>query len=72
MENICMGLRYANLDDVTRGYMSEEIEYDRENHNFYLSNFLTAHAKSEWPSLLAEAVQHSDDWLAMRSKKRVG
>lgn len=65
-----MGLSYANLDDVTRGYMSEEIEYDRENQNFYLSSFLTAHGKSEWPSLLAEAVQHSDDWLANEIQRR--
>ncbi|MGG7522031.1 hypothetical protein ACQ3G4_11600 [bacterium BS0013] len=65
-----MGLNYVNLDDVTRRYMSEEIEFDMEHQNFHSSNFLNEHGKSVWPSLLAEAVQHNDDWLANEIQRR--
>lgn len=58
-----MALNYMDLDQDTRRYMAEEIQYDKEHNNFYLSNFLTPEGKRAWPSLLEEAVQYDDQWL---------
>ncbi len=58
-----MALNYMDLDKDTRRYMAEEIQYDKEHNNFYLSNFLTPEGKEAWPSLLEESVQYDDQWL---------
>ena len=43
--------------------MLKEIEFDKINNSFYLSNYLTVQGKSAWPSLLEEASQHDNAWL---------
>ncbi|MEI7252431.1 hypothetical protein [Pectobacterium versatile] len=58
-----MSLNYIDLDDSTKKFMLKEIEFDKENNSFYLSNFLTVQGKTVWPSLLEEASQHDDAWL---------
>lgn len=58
-----MPLNYIDLDDTTKRFMLEEIEFDKENNSFYLSNYLTVQGKAAWPSLLEEASQHDDGWL---------
>ncbi|ENO8554833.1 hypothetical protein ACCC13_000696 [Yersinia enterocolitica] len=63
-----MALNYQNLDEVTRQFMSHEIEYDKDS--FYLSNFLTVEGKVMWPSLLEEAVQFDDAWLEREIQQR--
>ncbi|WP_125461717.1 MULTISPECIES: hypothetical protein [Rhodomicrobium] len=60
-----MGIRYENLDDITRASMVLEIQNDIEQGTLYLSNYLTDIGKADWPNLLKEAAQlHDDDWLA--------
>ncbi len=58
-----MSLNYIDLDDSTKEFMLQEIELDKENNSFYLSNYLTAQGKAAWPSLLEEASQQDDLWL---------
>lgn len=58
-----MSLNYIDLDDSTKKFMLKEIEFDKENNSFYLSNYLTVQGKTVWPSLLEEASQHDDAWL---------
>ncbi|MBN6029841.1 hypothetical protein [Pantoea ananatis] len=58
-----MSLNYFNLDESTKSYMLKEVEFDKENNSFYLSNFLTIQGKAMWPSLLEEASQQDDAWL---------
>jgi hypothetical protein len=58
-----MSLNYLNLDSVTRQFMREEIDFDKEQSNFYLSNYLSPQGKQQWPTLLEESIQHDDSWL---------
>ena len=58
-----MGIRYENLDSVTRGYMLEEIQLG----GHYESPRLTQEGLSAWPELMLQAAQgHDDDWLAQQ------
>lgn len=62
-----MGLDYHNLDDVTRGRMTDEIEYG----GHYDSPRLTQDGKAQWQDLLRTAAdQHDDDWLAAELLRR--
>lgn len=58
-----MSLNYIDLDDLTKKFMLKEIEFDKENNGFYLSNFLNVQVKTVSPSLLEESSQHNDAWL---------
>jgi hypothetical protein len=56
-----MGIRYADLDQATRGFMRAEIAAG----GHYLSPRLTVQGKADWPRLLGDAATgHDDDWLA--------
>jgi hypothetical protein len=56
-----LGIRYVNLDKVTRGLMIAEIEAGP----LYQSPRLNEDGLRRWPGLLKEAAQsHDDDWLA--------
>ncbi|MBN3218551.1 hypothetical protein [Pectobacterium polaris] len=65
-----MALNLIDLNDNTRQYMATEIQYDEENNNFYLSNYLSDYGKSVWASLLGESVQYDDEWLENEIKTR--
>lgn len=58
-----MALNYLDLDQQTRIYMAEEIQFDKAHNNFYVSNYLSPEGKEQWPTLLEESVQHDDNWL---------
>lgn len=58
-----MALNYLDLDEQTRIHMADEIQFDKDHNNFYLSNFLSPKGKEQWPALLEESVQHDDQWL---------
>ncbi|HGG8857473.1 TPA: hypothetical protein ACTYSE_000689 [Enterobacter roggenkampii] len=58
-----MALNYLDLDQQTRIHMAEEIQFDKDHNNFYLSNYLSPEGKAQWPALLEESVQHDDHWL---------
>lgn len=56
-----MGIRFANLDDVTRNYMLQESRLG----GHYPSPRLTDAGLTNWVRLFDEAIQHhNDDWLA--------
>lgn len=56
-----MGIRYENLDAVTRAHMLEEMQLG----DHYMSPRLTAEGLAAWSGLMQEAAQHhNDDWLA--------
>lgn len=58
-----MGIRYENLDSVTRGYMVQEMQMG----DHYESPRLTSQGLSAWPALMQEAAKHhNDDWLAQQ------
>ncbi|QMV51884.1 hypothetical protein [Ewingella americana] len=65
-----MALNYLDLDQTTRQFMSEEIQYDKQNDRFYLSNYLTTRGKEIWPTLLEEAIQQDDAWLEKEIQNR--
>ncbi|WP_114192497.1 hypothetical protein [Edaphovirga cremea] len=65
-----MALNYLDLDNNTRKFMMEEIQYDKDNDNFYRSNYLTPHGKEQWPSLLEESIAHDDAWLEKQIQRR--
>ena len=58
-----MALNYLDLVEQTRMHMADEIQFDKDHNNFYLSNFLSPKGKEQWPALLEESVQHDDQWL---------
>jgi hypothetical protein len=62
-----MVIFYKNLDELTRKYMLEELEWDIANGNLYISKSprLTSEGQSESIKLLREAIiSYNDDWLA--------
>lgn len=62
-----MGLRYENLDYVTRLLMAQECQLG----GHFLSPRLTPEGVQAWPALLAEAVSdQDDDWLAAELTRR--
>ncbi|MCC8466726.1 MULTISPECIES: hypothetical protein [Photorhabdus] len=65
-----MALNYLDLDDKTREHMLLEIQFDKENNNFYYSNYLSEEGKSLWPLLLEESVQYDDTWLENEIRSR--
>ncbi|NHV14216.1 hypothetical protein G9X50_11605 [Cronobacter sakazakii] len=65
-----MSLNFLDLDDKTRLHMALEVQYDKEQNNFYYSNYLTEYGKSLWPSLLEEAVKYDDTWLENEIRSR--
>jgi hypothetical protein len=60
-----VGLKHEDLDEVTRGYMLEEITYDLERDKIYYSTYLTQSGQGNWLDYLREAAeQGNDDTLA--------
>lgn len=60
-----MALVYANLDEVTRRHMLEELERDLALRTLYISPRLTDEGAEAYPELLQEAIENHDDaWLA--------
>lgn len=60
-----MGLKFKNLDPVTRELMLEEIEHDIAAGRLYISDNLNAQGISSYPRLLKEAASTgTDDSLA--------
>jgi len=62
-----MGIFYKNLDELTRKYMLEELEWDIVNDNLYINKNLrlTSAGQSKSVELLREAIiSYNDDWLA--------
>ncbi len=69
-----MTLRLENLDDRTRHFMLEEFELDVASGTLYLSPRLSESGRSEYKSLLMEAIKSgNDDSLAqaLRSHNRM-
>lgn len=67
-------LRLENLDDRTRHFMLEELELDVTSGTLYLSPRLSESGRSEYESLLREAIKSgNDDSLAqaLRSHNRM-
>lgn len=56
-----MSLELRDLDEVTRGYMLEELEWDIENNNLYISDRLSERGKLDYPNLLRQAIQNGND-----------
>lgn len=65
-----MALNYLDLNNETRKFMMDEIQYDKEQDNFYRSNYLTPQGKEQWPSLLEESIAHDDAWLEEQITRR--
>ena len=62
-----MGLRYEDLDAVTRKYMVEEIDQDIRSDKVYRSSYLTQSGQGNWPDLMRDAASSgNDDSLAAR------
>ena len=62
-----MGLYHENLDEITRGFMEEEIARDVKNGKLYRGTRFNLLGQEKYPELLIEAVRnHDDDWLASR------
>lgn len=56
-----MGIRYENLDEITRKYMLQESQLG----GHYISPRLTDDGQSGWHSLLEEGIKKfNDDWIA--------
>ena len=64
-----MGLRYENLDDITRKYMLEEIDMDIRSDKVYRSSYLTQSGQGDFPELMRQAAETgNDDTLATSLK----
>lgn len=62
-----MRFQFKHLDDVTRGYMLEEVQAAREEKNLYYSRRFNDGGVARWPALLQEAARRHDElWLASR------
>ena len=62
-----MGIQYASLDDVTRGYMLQESNVG----GHYQSPRQTDRGLIDWVPLLNQAIQsHNDDWLGAELVQR--
>jgi hypothetical protein len=60
-----VGLRYEDLDDITRRYMLEEIDMDIRADTIYRSPWLSQTGQGRWPDMLrASAVNGTDASLA--------
>jgi hypothetical protein len=56
-----VALNYQNLDGETRRYMAEEINRDIGGGNLYMGGYLTEIGKRDWPDLILNAAETSDD-----------
>lgn len=56
-----MGLQYDHLDETTRKFMLEEIDFDVQHGSLYLSPRLHDAGCASWPSLLREAATSGTD-----------
>lgn len=62
-----MGIRYENLDAITRAHMLDEVGLG----GHYVSPRLTPEGVAAWPSLMqAASKSHNDDWLAQELVNR--
>jgi hypothetical protein len=62
-----MSFEFRHLDDVTRGFMLEEIQAARQEKNLYYSKRFNDDGIARWPELLQQAARrHDDHWLAYR------
>jgi hypothetical protein len=59
-----LGLKYQNLDEITRKHMIKEIELDIANGKLYYSKFFSQTGNTLWADLLRAACEkYTDDWL---------
>lgn len=56
-----MSLYYANLDDRTRQFMLEELEYDIAHNQLHISPFLSGQGQHDYVNLLRDAIQNGTD-----------
>lgn len=56
-----VSLQLRDLDEVTRGYMLEELERDIESNNLYISDRLSERGKIDYPNLLRQAIENGND-----------
>jgi len=62
-----MGIRYNDLNDLTRDCMFREFSIG----NLYISPRLTIQGQREWSNLLQEAIsKYNDDWLSNQLQLR--
>ena len=69
-----MALYYYNLDERTRQFMLEEMEYDIAHNQLHISPFLSGQGQRDYPNLLRDAIQSgSDESLAesLRAHRRI-
>lgn len=60
-----MFINYLNLDEVTRGKMSDEIQRDIELEAMYFGKRLSPKGIEDYPALIIEAASdYDDEWLA--------
>lgn len=67
-----MSLNYLNLDERTRELMLEEVNFDEERNNLYLSTRLSAQGLSIYPNLLKEAIKNGNDGTLEAALKGLG
>jgi hypothetical protein len=66
-----MALDYEDLDDRTRQFMLQEIDWDVSQGTLYVSPRLNQEGRRNYEALLREAVRHhSDLWLADELRRR--
>lgn len=56
-----MSLYLVNLDERTRHFMLEELEYDLERNQLYIDPFLSGQGVHDYPQLLREAIANGDE-----------
>jgi hypothetical protein len=56
-----MALYYYNLDERTRQFMLEEMEYDIAHNQLHISPFLSGQGQRDYPNVLREAIQSGSD-----------
>ena len=69
-----MTLFYYNLDDRTRQFMLEELDYDIANNQLHISPFLSGQGQRDYPNLLREAMRSGTDETltqSLRAHRRI-
>lgn len=61
MECETMSLVLENLDERTRQFMLEELEYDIAHNQLHISPVLSGQGQRDYPNLLREAIEHGDE-----------
>ena len=56
-----MALYLENLDDRTRRFMLEELQYDIEHNQLYVSPYLSGQGVHDYPNLLRRALESGND-----------